>query len=979
MPKPTARRVLLPVLLMLLLCSPLTAQSATGTVHGSVLDGQGQPLTNATVTLFGAGVELTTTSNARGAFHFSRVDPGVFRLTASLPGYGSAEQPELRVQLGRSTGIELRLVGGVEETLTVSASKPLDDRMVISGTQLVQEELQSLPSDRSPFAFLQQAPAVLVDRSNVGGNGSAGQPTFRGPATGTAQNDWVFDGVELTDVNANGFVPYESFDFDQLQEMQVVTGGADVGKRSPGVTVNLVTRRGTNEFRGSARFNKTDAEGYLGGFLDEANPNIEDQLAPGQCLDASVENCEVFTGTRLTVKEEVGFEAGGALMPDKLWVWGAWGQVEVGQTDSSPVVSNNTTEHHSLKLNAQLTQKNSAVVSWNAGDRLVMNRGAGPARPVAETTWDQRGPSAFYRFEDTHLISSQLFVTGAFTKTDVGFELNALGGVGPNAPRAWADTSGVWHDNYLSGRVKGPSSEFKLDGSYFFETGGVGHELRFGGRVRDYEAVSSFTWPGGDAFTFNLPFGTLLAAKRGNAPPYETEFQSAWVQDTLQTGRLTVNLGLRYDRQAGHHLPVTVAANPLVPDVLPTLEYGGRGEEFTWSDVLPRLAATYAVGEERQTLARLSFSQFADQLDGTFIRRTNPAAEAYAYFFFPPCNCGIEDTEGLNDPNLVAFGLGYDPTDPTALTSPNRNDPNLSAPITSELIASLEHARGNFVGSATATYREVDDILEMRPLVFDGADGPRPVRADDYQSVGFVRGSFPPGSDPSTYSQEVFALRNGLVTNGGSLLTNGSRQRTYLGLAVSGTKRMSNHWMLRGHINYGAAEWDVDQEYLANSNPNRLVGGGDRDGDLFLTRSGGTQRGERYLQSTWSGSLNGVFQIAPSRPWGFTFSASAYAREGYPLPYSRQVFLPEGLVTVGVVEDFDDHRLDDLTLLDLRLEKRFGLSSSPMTLAFAIDAFNVTNRGVALSRDSNLASGRLFYANDTVGPRIFRLGVRLHW
>ena len=42
-----------------------------------------------------------------------------------------------------------------------------------------------------------------------------------------------------------------------------------------------------------------------------------------------------------------------------------------------------------------------------------------------------------------------------------------------------------------------------------------------------------------------------------------------------------------------------------------------------------------------------------------------------------------------------------------------------------------------------------------------------------------------------------------------------------------------------------------------------------------------------WLQSTWSANLNGMYQVAPDRPWGFNFAANLFAREGYPLPYFR--------------------------------------------------------------------------------------------
>ena len=61
------------------------------------------------------------------------------------------------------------------------------------------------------------------------------------------------------------------YDFDQLEEIQMSTGGNDIFKHTGGVSVNLVTKRGTNEFRGSVRFLLTDGQGYFGGLLRQAD------------------------------------------------------------------------------------------------------------------------------------------------------------------------------------------------------------------------------------------------------------------------------------------------------------------------------------------------------------------------------------------------------------------------------------------------------------------------------------------------------------------------------------------------------------------------------------------------------------------------------------------------------------------------------------------------------------------------------------
>ena len=198
------------------------------------------------------------------------------------------------------------------------------------------------------------------------------------------------------------------------------------------VQVNLVTKRGSNEFRGSGRFYRTAADGYFGGALQQSQPNISSEIdrAGGQTE---------LAGTQIRDILDFGFEAGGALITNRAWLWGSWGQNDIDQTAASGDADDTRLENTALKANFQINQSNSGIASWNNGDKIKNGRGAGPTR-APETLWDQRGPTAVYRFEDTHVFSSKLFVTGTYSIVDGGFQLLARGpqdvanGLDPAAP-----------------------------------------------------------------------------------------------------------------------------------------------------------------------------------------------------------------------------------------------------------------------------------------------------------------------------------------------------------------------------------------------------------------------------------------------------------------------------------------------------------------------------------------------------------------
>ena len=574
-------------------------------------------------------------------------------------------------------------------------------------------------------------------------------------------------------------------------------------------------------------------------------------------------------------------------------------------------------------------------------------------------------------------------MTGTFASSDLGFEFAAKGGVGPAAPESWRRSDGVWQDNYASVSDVSDTEEWKLDASYFFTSGSLSHELEVGGRQRRFDNASTFDWPGRNLGRINTRNRSLLFAKRGIGPPTSVEYRSLWLQDTISAGRFTVNVGLRHDDQAGRNQAATVPANPAVPNVLPALDFPGADEEFDWTSVVPRLGVTAALGQRRQTLIRASLSQFVDQLSITAVQRTNPVGTSYAYFAVgftdapPP-----QDMSPYDDPSRVAFAVGFDPAAPDSLLDPDANDPGLDPPLTSELLLSLEHAlRPELVVGLNLTYREVSDILEERPFGRLEGGEVRPLTADDYELVDTVSGEIPAeitGGAPLPYRRELFDVIDGIELTGGSLLTNGSRRREYLGAALTVTKRLSNRWMMRGYVNVGESEWKVDDEYRRNSDPNREAVGGDRDGDVYLTRSSGGGRGIRWVQSSFTSNLTGLLQIAPERPWGFNLSGNLQYREGSALPFRRELLLDKTAPTVLVVDRPDQFRLDDVGTIDLRVEKEFGLSG-PVVLTFGVDVFNATNEGTELSRMDDLSARSAFWLLDNVSPRIYRLSTRIAW
>ncbi len=242
------------VALLLLLPGAAVAQLHTGDVYGTVLDNQKQPLPGTTLTLTGVGGPQTALSDESGHFRFVGLYPGEYSIKAELEGFSPVEQSGIGVRIGSKIELELTLSGAVQEMITVTAEHALiNPREQNFGPALSPQELEKLPTARDPWSLLRQAPGVNVDRVNVGGNESGQQSNFFVGGASSTDNTFAVDGAIETDMAAvGGSAGY--YDFGAYEEFQLITASTDVSIQTAGVTINQVTKRGTNTWKGDGRY-----------------------------------------------------------------------------------------------------------------------------------------------------------------------------------------------------------------------------------------------------------------------------------------------------------------------------------------------------------------------------------------------------------------------------------------------------------------------------------------------------------------------------------------------------------------------------------------------------------------------------------------------------------------------------------------------------------------------------------------------------
>ncbi|HEV7517083.1 MAG TPA: TonB-dependent receptor plug domain-containing protein, partial [Thermoanaerobaculia bacterium] len=834
-------------------------------------------------------------------------------------------------------------------------------------------------------ALLQQVPGVLTDRINIGGNESNSQAAFVGPGSAGNQAVWTVDGVTITDPGSTGSSP-TYFDFDSFEEVQVTTGGADASLPTGGVTLNLVTKRGTDQWRGSSRY-VVDRGAWQSGLAFDRS-----QLGKPGPWNRGYTQDTFKAANRIDRYQDDGLELGGPIVKDHLWIWGAWSNTLVNRLTLYDFKDDSQVRTGNAKLNAQLSPADSGVLFYLRGERVQSGAGASPTRPP-ETTWNQSGPTDVYKLEDTHILSPDLFVTGLVAKTTEAFDFRPKGGFSVNSS---LDQSFVYHNTFVEYKSDRPQRQGKLDGAWFWNTGSLAHELKFGAGYRHTDVKSISRWPGsGFQEDFYLAYGypyNVLALSRDAFSDFGVNTHSVYAQDTLSRGRLTANVGLRYTLETGRDNPHGIRANPAFPDLLPAISAPGRSIGFDWRSITPRLGLTYALGDKHQTLVHASYSRFVDQLDSGTANWLDPFyPSAYVYVYYDDKNGDGQAQPGeVIGPTGRPYSKNYNPVNPGVALQSNALNPNLRPPKTDEVLLGFDHSLlPDFVVSLTLTWRRLSDLLERQLLVFDGdAFAPenlgsvgRVHRREDY--IPFkVSGVLPDGK---TYTQTVYGLRPGLTSRGGLYLANGDREQIYKGVTLAFDKRLTHGFLANGHLTLQDWRWRVPQHSIID--PTRYLGSGNYDGApvVFGSSNGLGSKGGVYLNSKWSYSLSGLYQVAPERRWGFNLALNVNGHQGDPLIY----FARDPQVSRNIPSSFEaveegNSRLPDVHIVNARLEKEISFRRFGLTLG--LDVFNLFNRAYVLQRQIHLGLGKnptnpLAPGSDFVievtAPRIFRLGARL--
>ncbi len=946
---------------------PALAQIQGGTISGIIKDDQGGVLPGVTVTAQGLDATQTFTTDASGEYRFLNLAPGPYTVTAALQGFSTLVRENIVVAVGRSVELPLTLkIATVAETITVSGASPvIDTKATGTSTNFTADELTKIPTSRDPFALMRSVPGVLVDRVNIGGNETGQQSNFASKGTRPQDAVWTMDGINITDMAATGASP-SYFNYDNFDEIQVSTAGQDIKQPTGGMGLNLVVKRGTNQFHGGFR-------GYFDNHNMESD-NVPDELrATGVTHDTSDHNQQI---------SDYGFDLGGPILKDKAWFYGSYSLQDVRLVRRAGALIDRTQlKNPDVKLNWQATSKDMVSFLYFDGFKIKDGRSPGTTgilfdAPTATFHQDNAYTSfplhGLWKLADDRVIGQNMFLSAKYAYFNTGFGLDPTGGLAQQAGRDFV-LARSFGSTSQSLNVR-PQQIANVDLNNFLTGMGSSHDIKYGAGFRTTDAISGTLWPGNMILGIvNSPTDLQAQVFRQGNGGNRANYLDFYVGDSISHNRATIDLGLRYDRQWGTALPSTTASNAAFPNVVPGFTFAGYDTPFTWNNISPRAGITYAIDEEKKTVARASYSRYAGQLNTGAVGFSNPSSTAGSatYAWNDLDGDHFAEANEVQLDHFISAAGGFNPASPTSVNSANVIDPNLKAPITQSVVVGADHElRPNLVLQVNYSYTRTTDLFGN----FTNNITPRVgVSLSDYASGAPLTGTLPDGT---AYSVPTFTPNAAAVTAGGSgfLLTNVPGYSTaYNGLEVSVVKRLSSRWMGRAGFSYNNATEHFDGAGAmidANGNPTRTVTEPLIDGGQFAPQSGGSGSGTIYINAKWQFNANAMYQA----PYGIEISGNVFGRQGYPLPYVRQAtFGNDARLQVLVTPQIDTFRYPNLWNTDLRAAKQFPLGK--IHLRAIVDAFNVFNANTAMVRVNNITAANLNTLAQNLSPRIFRVGL----
>jgi hypothetical protein len=949
----------------------LSAQVAvTGKITGVVTDSSGSAVPNATVTVKSTALMAPRSINtsADGAYLFDLLPPGTYEVTVTAPGFRTVNETGIVLTAGFTATVNSRLqVGEVTQTVQVEGEPVVDLQSVQTSTTFDQTLLQDIPSGRDPWSTVAQMPGVTSSTFDVAGNNSYQQSAMQVHGSTQAEQVYSYNGLDLNWPGSSGGYTQFYTNHDSFDEFQVVADNAPASVPIGGIYMNMVTKSVSNELHGQAAVYYLTAATQAG----VKQPLFQNSLVP--------------TGSPFDMTRDTSASLGGPIMKDKWWLFGSYRRYDLRQEILAvanqagvPVVDVNHQTNTDLRSDWQINAKNKFSLIWLYNEQ---NR--------------------FFRRDTTYQFVTQ---DASWKQIEPAYILQGL----------W--TSQVTNNFLLDFRVGWNKIIFPLsyqpnstglnlqDIAYSAETGAAPYQFQNPAWVLKWSAGGSWykgNWGGTHNFQFGFEWGdnynsyiykvnqgiNLIYNSISPQPAFTRPWQieaydtpttqknyfrdtSFYLQDTWTLKRrLTLSLGMRYDRFITYYPAQKADPNQTFPQLFPldAASTAASGNLVDWNTVSPRIGVAFDPTGKGTSVIRFGYGIYYI-MQGTGLAETaNPVGLAAKFYTWNAPNGTTTPLlsqwlpQGANTVAVNAFG-----------GSSTHINSNMSRPYSEEISAGYEKQlwRDLRVG-ATYYYRTKKNLFGIENTDVQPSDYTPVTTLLDANGVAqpIINGVTGKPLTLFNLNPSKVGQFNFVVTNIPQLNDN-----SYNAVEFTAVKRLSNKWQVLGGFTIQRQKGVFGRGFSDEAT-----------GDNFTDPNNDINRNDNYLNldSTYVFKVDSTYEL----PWKFGTSVNFQHYTGFPLQPTEtfggvtnanvNVGLNQGTETV-ILQPAGIQRLPGVNQLNLRFSREFVVNER-WHLTPTVDFFNLTNSQTTVAEVTQYTpptGGIYLKPSLAINPFVTRFGLR---
>lgn len=531
------------------------AQQTAGNINGRVLDEQQAPVPGVTVTATNAatGFTRTVTTDAEGVYRLTALPVGSFEVKVEMAGFQSLAR-KVDVTVGGNLDINFDLkVQSLSEAIQVTAETPMIETSTSSvGGTIDTRRIESLPLNGRQFANL----AATIPGVGLGFHSDPTKSTQYAPQIGGGNGrnlNYQIDGGDNNDDTVGGLL--QLFPLEAIDQFNVITSRykAEYGRSNGGV-MNIVTKSGTNNLRGSW-------------FTLLRDKSMNARTETERLSDVEKQDYRRW---------QYGGSFGGPIVKDKIHYFGAYERTQqdtVQAVNTSGLFPQDDGLFDTPYRESLITAKGTVRVDNNNYFSVRYGRNtnsqpydAGPQTPPSG--WGDSANTFNSINANYNLVVGQTGLN-EFIFQYADFD-NHIGSRSQDARETFPNGVAIGQNPNTPQTTQQRKFQFRDDFSWYMSgKGGIGHAFKAGVNwIHEPKLFITFASAAGvpqythQDNTLAGPISTVLLQDGDASADIPMDQYAFYVQDDWKlASRVTLNLGLRYDTISGYQIDQSTNPN----------------------------------------------------------------------------------------------------------------------------------------------------------------------------------------------------------------------------------------------------------------------------------------------------------------------------------------------------------------------------------------------------------------------------------